>query len=337
MISTFEFQLLMALLLDLLLGDPRWLPHPVRGIGVICQICEHHFRLVCSSEKVGGLLTVLMVLFITVGFSAFVLAVVHKVSPLSAQFLAVIILYTAIALKDLLHHARTVYDILTLHKDIPLEVARKAVAMIVGRDTSALERKGIIKATVETVAENMVDGVTAPLFYAIVSTFFSPVTGIHPIYLAACGAMGYKAINTMDSMIAYKNERYLYFGWTAAIVDDIANFIPARLSGIALILSAWLLKDNWKNSYEIFKKDRLAHSSPNAAHTEAAVAGALDVQLGGKAVYFGKVVEKPSIGTENQEISEAHILQANHLVVVGSLLFIVFMLIVRAAFCLFFS
>ena len=335
MIYSFEFQLGAALLLDLLFGDPRWLPHPVKGIGAVIKNCEHLFRLVCTSERVGGILTVFFVLCITVGLSAFVFGVASQFSPALGQVLAVLLLYSALALKDLLLHSRTVYDMLNLHKDIPLDLARKAVSLIVGRDTAALDRKGIIKATVETVAENMVDGITAPLFYTIAATFLAPFTGVQPIYLAACGAIAYKAVNTMDSMIAYKNERYLYFGQAAAILDDVANFIPARISGMAIVLAAWLLKENWKDSISVLKKDRLAHASPNAAHTEAAVAGALGIQLGGKAIYFGKELAKPTIGLAKKEIEATHVLQANRLVVVGSLLFFLFMLTVRAVLLFF--
>ena len=334
---SFEFQLIIAMLLDLLFGDPRWLPHPVKGIGIVCKSCEHHFRLVCTSERVGGVFTVLSVLFITVGVSAFVLSVVNSISPLLAQLLAIFILYTAVALKDLLHHSRAVYTMLNLHSDIPLDLARKAVAMIVGRDTATLDRKGVVKATVETVAENMVDGITAPLFYAIVATFLAPFMEVQPVYLAACGAIAYKAINTMDSMIAYTNERYIYFGQAAAFLDDVANFIPARISGIAIVVAAWLLKENWQDAYNVFTRDRLAHASPNAAHTEAAVAGALGIQLGGKATYFGREFKKPTIGLKRQEISDIHILKANRLVVVGSFLFFLLMLFVRAILLFLFS
>lgn len=216
----FEFQLLLAIGLDLLAGDPRWFPHPVRMIGFLCNNFEKLFRMVCSSVSIAGLLTVISVLFITLTTTAFILAVLHQISPLAAQIFAVFLLYTTIAIRDLLKHSKEVYTKLTGKGGESLGPARNAVAMIVGRDTSVLDKKGIIRATIETVAENMVDGITAPLFYAICATLLSPITGINPIYLAVSGAIGYKAVNTMDSMIAYKNKRYLVFGKWAAYLDD---------------------------------------------------------------------------------------------------------------------
>ena len=328
----FELQLLLALGLDLLVGDPRWFPHPVRIIGFFCNTFEKLFRMVCSSLSIAGLLTVISVLFITLAGTAFTLALLHQTSPLSAQFFAVFFLYTAVAIRDLLKHSKEVYKQLVGMGDVDLDPARNAVAMIVGRDTSVLDRKGIIRATIETVAENMVDGITAPLFYAICATLLSPVTGISPIYLAVSGAIGYKAVNTMDSMIAYKNERYLIFGKWAAYLDDCINFLPARISGLLLIPAAAICGVNWRAASAVFKNDRLAHASPNAAHTEAAVAGALGLELGGTSLYFGKKVVKPVIGVDKKPIHAQDILQTNKLIVTGSLLFLLFMLLLRALF-----
>jgi len=325
----FELQLLIALLLDLMVGDPRWLPHPVRIIGFFCNSFEHLFRVLCLSKSRAGFFTVISVLFVTVAGTAFVLAVLEQIAPVLAQATAVLLLYTTVAIRDLLKHSKDVYKQLTNSGASDLNPARKAVAMIVGRDTSVLGRKGIIRASIETVAENMVDGITAPLFYGILFTLLSPLTGISPIYLAVYGAIGYKAVNTMDSMIAYKNERYLVFGKWAARLDDIINFLPARISALLLIPAAALCGNDWQSATTVLKKDRLAHSSPNAAHTEAAVAGALGVELGGTSCYFGKSVVKPVIGRNRNAIRAQDILNCNKLVVVGSLLFIIFMLLIR--------
>ncbi len=328
----FEIQLLIALLLDLMIGDPRWFPHPVRIIGFICNRSEHLFRIVCLSKRRAGLFTVISVLFFSVLGTAFILAILNQISPLAAQIFATFLLYTTVAIRDLLKHSKDVYNQLISNCQSNLEPARRAVAMIVGRDTSVLDKKGIIKATIETVAENMVDGITAPLFYGILFTFLAPLTGINPIFLAVSGAIGYKAINTMDSMIAYKNDRYFVFGKSAARLDDIINFLPARISGLFLILAAALCGNDWRSAIKVFKNDRLAHASPNAAHTEAAVAGALGVELGGTLSYFGKTVIKPVIGQDRNLITAEYILQTNKLIVVGSFIFIISMLLIRVLF-----
>ena len=242
---------------------------------------------------------------------------------------AVLILYTTVAAKDLLVHSRKVYDCLVTED---ITCARKAVSMIVGRDTEDLDQAGIVRASVETVAENMVDGITAPLFWGIVLSMFAPLGGFRAIELAAFGGMSYKAINTMDSMFGYKNEAYREFGWTAARLDDIANFLPARISAGFVILAAFALKLDGRQAGKIFLRDRLRHSSPNSAHTESAVAGALGVQLGGITSYFGVKTEKPTIGDRLRDMHADDILLAGRLVQVGSLAFILFFLILQGLY-----
>lgn len=253
-------------------------------------------------------------------------------SPFLAQFLAIFLLYTTVAMRDLIVHSKMVYRQLQINDSASLDPARKAVAQIVGRDTDALDRKGIIRATVETVAENMVDGVTAPLFYAVLCTLFAPLTGINPIFLAVLGAIGYKTVNTMDSMFGYKNTKYLYFGRSAARIDDFVNFVPARLSGILLVPAAALCGYNWRNAWIVFSRDRLAHASPNAAHPEAAVAGALGIELGGASQYFGEKIVKPLIGHDEEEIEKDDIHRTNRLMLVASFLFLLVVLLVRFLF-----
>ena len=213
-----------------------------------------------------------------------------------------------------------------------MEAGRQAVAMIVGRDTAALDRAGVIRATVETVAENMVDGVTAPLFFAVMGAIAAPLIGVSPIAAAALAALGYKAVNTMDSMFGYKNERYLTFGWAAARLDDVCNFIPARLSGLLLAAASSLLGLDWKNAFRIFFRDRLCHASPNSGHSEAAVAGALGVQLGGVSIYFGSPVAKPTMGEKTRELADTDILLTNRLMLAGSALVVLFLLFCRRIF-----
>lgn len=323
----FELQLGAALLLDLLFGDPRWFPHPVRIIGWFCTSCETAFRKIMQSEMVAGVLTVLSVLVLSVGGTASLLLTVAFFSLTAAKLLGVFLLYTSIAARDLAGHSRAVYN--SLQSDESLESARRAVAQIVGRDTETLERKGIVRACVETVAENMVDGVTAPLFYAICFTLLAPSTGIDPLFLAVLGATFYKAVNTMDSMFGYKNDRYLAFGKMAAKLDDLVNFLPARLSGLILIPAAFFLGLDSRGAWLIFKRDRLSHASPNAGHPEAAFAGALGIQLGGKSCYFGKELVKPVIGDHGREIEDQDILRSNRLMLFGSLLFLMLMLVLR--------
>ncbi len=326
----FELQIWAAVLFDLLCGDPRWFPHPVRLIGLFCTRCEAVFRHLVNSKLLAGGMTVVAVLTLTLSVAASLLAFASLFSPYLAQGLAIFILYTSVAASDLVRHSTKVYS--ALQADDTLESARMAVSRIVGRDTAALDKSGIIRACVETVAENMVDGVTAPLFFAILVSLLAPVTGMNPILLAALGAIGYKAVNTMDSMIGYKNDRYLLFGRYAALLDDLVNFIPARISGLILVPAALFLGLDWKGSYRVLLCHRLNHASPNAGHPEAAVAGALGVQLGGISNYFGKAVEKPFIGDSGRAIEARDILQTNRLMLLGSFLFLLLMLLVRTLF-----
>lgn len=324
----FEIQIGVAILLDLCLGDPRFLPHPVCLIGFFCSSSEKLLRRIFVNETVAGGVTVFSVLFLTLGLTTGILFVSSRISPFVVSSVALYLLYTCLAARGLVSHSRAVY--LALQQGATLVPAREAVSRIVGRDTRSLEREGIISACVETVAENMVDGVTAPLFYAILLSLLSPLLGIDPLLLALYGAMGYKAINTMDSMFGYKNDRYLRFGMIAARVDDLVNFIPARISGLMLVLAAYFLGLNWKNALFIFRRDRLAHASPNAAHPEAAVAGALMVRLGGTSSYFGKKMIKPSIGDAHRVLEDQDILKTNRMMLLGSLFFLISLLVVRA-------
>ena len=201
-------------------------------------------------------------------------------------------------------------------KDNDVEGARQAVSMIVGRDTKSLDEKGISKATIETIAENASDGVIAPIIFVIIGG-------------APLGFL-YKSINTMDSMIGYKNEKYLYLGRVAAILDDIVNYIPARISAYIMIFSTLFTKFNFKNSYRIYKRDKFNHASPNSAHTEAVMAGALDIQLAGDAYYFGKVVKKKTIGDDIREVTYKDISNANILMYTSSLVSIIIFVVIKA-------
>ncbi len=323
----FYVQLLAAILLDAFVGDPRWLPHPVRGIGRLCSWSENITRAITGNLYFAGFLTVVAVITLTGSIVSLILFIAASFSSALEGIVGVIFLYTAIAARDLLRHSTEVYVLLKDNGN--LESARAAVAKIVGRDTGKLDREGICRATIETVAENMVDGITAPLFFAFIASCGASFLNISPLGCAVLGAYLYKAVNTMDSMIAYKNEKYLKFGRVAAKLDDAVNFFPARISGFCLIMAAIFLNLNYRKAARIFLRDRLQHSSPNAGHTEAAAAGALGIRLGGPSCYFNKVVQKPYIGDADSTPVPEDIRKTNRLVVVGSLIFVVLLIGVR--------
>lgn len=323
----FSLQVISAVLLDALIGDPRFYPHPVRIIGAFCGWCERITRRLVADPYLAGLVTVVLVLSTTVATVAGIVLGASSLSPALGSVIAVLLLYTTIASRDLLRHSTAVYTELSSTES--LDRAREQVAKIVGRDTQNLDHNGVCNACIETVAENMVDGITAPLFFAILASFFAPIVPLTPIGCAVVGGFMYKAINTMDSMLGYKNERYLHFGRAAARLDDVVNFLPARVSGLFLIIAAFFVKLDYRGAAKVFFRDRLNHSSPNAGHPEAAVAGALGIRLGGPSYYFDKVVEKPYMGDATRKSTARDIKETNRLVVVGAVLFGVFLLGVR--------
>jgi adenosylcobinamide-phosphate synthase len=324
---TYLLQVLSAVFLDLFIGDPVWLPHPVRGIGKLIVWSEKFTRCLCTNLYLAGLVTVFFVLTVTAATVFLLLQGATAISSFVGAAFAVILLYTTIAIRDLLHHSNAVYR--QFGPSGTLEKARQAIAMIVGRDTNNLSQAGITRACVETVAENMVDGITAPLFWAVMASFAAPFIGLSPITCSVIGAFFYKAVNTMDSMIGYKNERYLYFGRAAAKLDDFVNFLPSRISGLCVITAAFFLKLDYREAARIFRRDRLNHSSPNAGHTEAATAGALGLRLGGPSSYFGKIVEKPYLGDGVRQPVPEDIKRTNHLILAGTVIFLLLLLGLR--------
>lgn len=327
----------LGFLLDLLLGDPYCLPHPVRLIGSLIsglekrllgtreqgaeeQRTEEQKRKAVKEEREfrRGVLLAVLVLALTVLTASLLLAGAYLLHPYAGVLVETVMTYQILAAKCLKVESMKVYRSL---KEESLEAARKAVSMIVGRDTAALDEEGVAKAAVETVAENTSDGVIAPMLYTALG---GPVLGFF-----------YKAVNTMDSMVGYKNDRYLYFGRAAAKLDDFVNFIPARISACFMILAACCGGScfSGKRALQIYKRDRRNHASPNSAQTEAVCAGALGIRLAGDASYFGKVVKKPYIGDAVRKIEYEDIKRANRLMYLTAWMSEILCLLFMAAVC----
>lgn len=278
-------ELLVAAALDIAVGDPRWLPHPVRGMGLVISWCDEQVRLFCeraTSLRMVGLCLAIGLPVAVYCIGSFVIEQAASVSAVMGQAAGIGLAYTTLAGRDLWDHARTVSRELAAGN---LSGARQAVAMIVGRDTETLSEAEVVRATVETIAESTADGVIAPLVYLTL--------GGAPLALA------YKAVNTLDSMIGHRDERYRDFGWASARLDDCANWIPARLTAGFMVLIAGLATGQWERtieSWRILVRDGAKHPSPNSGRSEAAMAGALGIQLGGTNYYDGLAQERPRIG-----------------------------------------
>ncbi len=281
------------------------MPHPVIFMGKAISRLEkwlrRHLPQTPKGERTGGIILAITLPVGTLLISGGLCWLFWWIHPLLGLALQILWCWQALAMRCLAKESRNVYRAL---KTEGLDAGRTAVARIVGRDTAALSKEGVIKATVETVAENFSDGVLAPMIYMLI--------GGAPLALA------YKAINTMDSMVGYKNETYLHFGRAAAKLDDAANYLPSRIAALLWILSAPLAGGNLKNAWKIWRRDRRNHASPNSAQTESACAGSLGVQLAGPASYFGKLVEKPYIGDRVREIEPEDILKTNRIMIVSS-------------------
>lgn len=295
--------LLLGFCIDLLLGDPRWLYHPVQAIGALISHLEPPLRRAFPRRlRLAGAVLVIAVVAITGIVTGGLLFLLSRLHPVAGFVGETIVCWLILATKSLRTESMKVVKALETGT---LDDGRKAVSMIVGRDTEHLSEEEVLKAAVETVAENASDGILAPLLFAAV--------------LGPVGGMCYKAVNTMDSMVGYKNDRYLDFGRAAAKVDDVLNFLPARISGFLMCLAAYLGFDG-KNAFRIFFRDRKNHASPNSAHTEAACAGALGLKLGGTHDYFGKRVVKPTIGDDLRPIGRSDVAAANRLALLTAIL-----------------
>ena len=300
------FSLVLAWLIDLVIGDPAWWPHPVRLIGWLISRLAGYIRKRVTGPRglrLCGLLVVVVVVGLTWGAASLLLSAAGAVSPHWELGMAVFLSYTTLATRCLYDETWRVVPALRRND---LVESRRLVGMVVGRDTAGLDRRGILRALLETVAENLSDGVVAPLLYLAIG---GPALGL-----------AYKAVNTLDSMIGYKNDDYRHLGWAAARLDDVVNYIPARITAALIVLAALILRLDAGGALRIWFRDGGRHTSPNAGRPEAALAGALGIELGGAAVYGGQMVNKPTLGDAVRPLTEAHLWRAEQILYVTSTL-----------------
>ena len=314
---TLVIKIWIAYILDLVFGDPQNIIHPVQIIGKMISLGEK----ILLKEKSGsrykffaGIILNIFVVSITYGLTC----LIYKSSKISGVFtlIEIYLMYTVFSVNSLAREGNRVYNIL---KEGDIEKARKDLSYLVSRDTETMDEKMIIRSTMETISENTVDGIVAPMLYMFL--------GGLPL------SMTYKAINTFDSMVGYKNEKYMDFGKFSAKLDDVANFIPARITGILIVIASMILGYDYKNSLKIFIRDRKNHSSPNSGHAEAGVAGALGVQFGGRVSYFGKEVDKPVIGDKIKDFELEDIKKNIKIMYVASFLSLIVFSVISLGIC----
>ena len=299
----------MACLLDAAVGDPRWFPHPVQWMGAIINWWDrriHQLHLSSAKQRMAGVLLAIALPAGAYAVGGLLIWLGNLIDSLWGSVVAVLMAWTTLAVRDLIDHVLAVQKAL---QSVSLAEARTAVAKIVGRDTEEMDESDIVRATVETIAESTADGIVAPLFYLII--------GGVPLALA------YKAVSTLDSMIGHLDNRYRWFGWASARLDDVANFIPARITALLLVFSAGIVSRSWpvmQRTWQIVLRDGGQHPSPNSGRPEAAMAGALDVQLGGTNRYDGRPIERPCLGDPNEPLTRAHIGRALTLMIWTSLM-----------------
>jgi len=315
------FAFMLGFLLDMIIGDPHWLYHPVQLLGRLITVLETFLRRrlpkTKSGELAGGIFLVIIAAVISTGIPALVLIAAGNIHPVLRFVLETIMCYQLLATKALKDESNKVYQQLEQGN---LEGGRAAVSMIVGRDTQKLDEAGITRAAVETIAENTSDGVIAPMLFMVIG--------------GAAFGWFYKSVNTMDSMIGYKNEAYLYFGRAAAKLDDVLNYLPARLSAGLMIAASYFMKMRMEHAWKIYRRDRHNHASPNSGQTEAVMAGALGIRLAGDAWYFGTLHKKKTIGDELRSIEYRDIKKANKLLYGTAILAMILFSTAKAAFIL---
>lgn len=305
------FAVLVGFMLDLLFGDPYWLckviSHPIIIIGKLISKTEKVLRKVFiggkNSQRVAGFFLVVIVIGVSGGCCYWMLKWLYYINFWVGFCAESFLCYQLFATRSLATESKKVY---TAMKKDDIEESRLYLSYIVGRDTQNLDENSIIKATVETIAENTTDGVVAPMIYMLL--------------FGGVGGVVYKAVNTMDSMVGYKNSQYQYFGTAGARLDDILNLLPARITAFFMILASGVLGYNWKNAIKIFKRDRYNHKSPNSAQTEAVMAGAMEIQLGGNGYYFGELVVKKTIGDKISMVKKDDVITANKIMYLTSII-----------------
>ena len=289
-------ELAVACVLDAAVGDPRWFPHPVRWMGFLVNWCDRRvYQLLLSpaKQRMAGVLLAVALPTGAYAAGALLIWLGSSVDPIWGSAVTVLLAWITLAARDLVDHVVSVQRAL---QSVSLTEARSAVAKIVGRDTEEMTESDIVRATVETIAESTADGIIAPLFYLVL--------GGVPLALA------YKAVSTLDSMIGHLDDRYRWFGWASARLDDVANFLSARITALLLVLSAGIVSRSWptmQRAWQILLRDGGQHPSPNSGHPEAAMAGALGVRLGGINRYDGMSIERPCLGDPDQPLTRAHI------------------------------
>ncbi len=302
-------QIATACMLDIVIGDPQWSYHPVRLIGVFIRKTEFILRRFPMPERIGGILLTTIIVLGTYGSTSVLMTVAKQWHSACEIIMGAVIIYFTISIKSLTDEAKKV---MTSLKENDLMKARQALSQIVGRDTAHLNEEQIVRACVETVAEGSVDGVVSPLFYSFVG--------------GPTAAAAYRAINTLDSMVGYKNEKYIRFGWASARLDDVANYVPARICAVLIPIASFLCGCGFTRSLWIAFRDGRKHESPNSGIPEAAMAGALEAQLGGPNIYQGEVIEKPFIGDAQNQLTTTSIHIAIKIMHVTSALFLTFVI-----------
>ncbi len=298
-------------ILDLIIGDPLFIPHPIRGIGLLIENTESFLRKDETNLKIKGLFLLIIVSL----SSYFTIYLIINIMGIFNIYLEVVIhsfiIFQILATKSLYTETNKVYKAL---ESGDIDLAKKHLSYLVSRDCDNMEKEDIIRSTIETISENIVDGITAPMFFIIL--------GGAPL------GMFYKAVNTLDSMVGYKNEKYKDFGFFSAKFDDIINYIPARFTSLLIVLTSMILKKDYKNSWKILVRDSKNHSSPNSGYAEAPVAGALGIMLGGKVSYFGEIHNKPTMGDNLRELSITDIRDTHKIMFITSfLMFIIYILL----------
>lgn len=303
MYDNLALQIGIAFVLDILIGDPRWLPHPIRIIGKFVELLEKVLRKVFSYELLAGIFLTVITVSGTYLLTREIINIFNRWGKIWDFAIGIIIIFFSLSIRELFKEARGVTKELDSGN---IKQAREKLSRIVGRDTHTLNKQQIVKACVETTAENCVDGIIAPLFFAFIG---GPAL-----------AMAYKAINTLDSMVGYKDAKYLNLGWASAKLDDLANYVPARIAAIILPISSYMCGADFLNSIKVIKRDGRKHSSPNSGIPEAAIAGALRIRLGGPSTYKGIISNKPFIGSQTNDIIQDNIKHTIRIVFVAAVL-----------------